>query len=241
MVRRVLVLLCALALSVGAGILSAAAPAVAVPTQSQTVTFTSAPPNGADWFYGTFGSPSVSYSVTASASSGLPVSFSFDPASADVCGYTAFGPATRPDMENVAFYGPGTCIIHADQAGNQDYLPAEQATMSFVVERVQPRLTALRGKRTLPGGTPTATFQATLQIPYSTSSMGTRPDGPYANQPVTFSVGGKEVCTGVTNQQGVATCTTRLRFPDWSRLRFSASYAGDRLYKPVSVTGYFLG
>ena len=75
---------------------------------AQSITFTTSP--GAAVVGG-------SYSVGASASSGLPVSFSLAPASSAVC--TISG-------ATVAFVGTGTCTIRANQAGNASYLPAPQ-------------------------------------------------------------------------------------------------------------------
>jgi hypothetical protein len=88
------------------------APAMSV----QSISFTTSPPTAV------VGS---SYSVGASASSGLPVSFSLAAGSADVC--TISG-------TTVAFVASGTCTVQANQAGNGSYLPAPQVTQSFDVE-----------------------------------------------------------------------------------------------------------
>jgi hypothetical protein len=83
----------------------------------QSISFTSSTPSGA--FVG-----GPTYGVSASASSGLPVGFSIDPASAGVC---ALSGAT------VSFVGSGTCTIRADQAGNGSYQAAPQVSQSFAV------------------------------------------------------------------------------------------------------------
>ncbi len=89
-----------------------------VPSKSvQSINFTSSPPAGA-----VVGGSA--YVVTASASSGLPVSFSVDPSSAGVC--TLSG-------ATVSLVGPGTCTIRAEQAGNGSYQAAAPASQSFVV------------------------------------------------------------------------------------------------------------
>jgi hypothetical protein len=50
------------------------------------------------------------------------------------------------------------------------------------------------------------------------------------------------VCSGTTNISGVATCTAPLPLLAWvTQLRFTASYAGNALYKPVTASGIFLG
>jgi hypothetical protein len=88
------------------------------PTKSvQSIQFTSNAPAAA-----TVGGSG--YSVSATASSGLTVSFSIAASSAAVC--TISGPA-------VSFTGPGTCTVAADQPGNGSYLPATQATQSLAV------------------------------------------------------------------------------------------------------------
>ncbi len=92
--------------------------AVATPSLSvQTINFTSAPPAGAT----AGGSP---YVVSASASSGLPVSFAADPTSAGVC--TVSG-------SSVSLVGSGTCTVDANQPGNGSYQAATQAQQSFAV------------------------------------------------------------------------------------------------------------
>jgi hypothetical protein len=83
----------------------------------QTIQMTSTPPAGA--VIG--GSP---YTVSATASSGLPVTLAVEPASAGVC--TLAG-------TTVSFTGAGTCTVDADQSGNSSYLPAAQVQQSFAV------------------------------------------------------------------------------------------------------------
>jgi hypothetical protein len=85
--------------------------------QDQTITFTSTPPALA-----TIGGPT--YTVTATASSGLTVTFTIDASAASVC--TVAG-------SMVSFIGGGTCVINANQAGNGTYNPAPQVQQSFPV------------------------------------------------------------------------------------------------------------
>ena len=66
-----------------------------------------------------------SYAVGASASSGLPVSFSLAPGSSGVC--TISGATVR-------FVGTGTCTVRANQSGNASYLAAPQVTQSVDVD-----------------------------------------------------------------------------------------------------------
>lgn len=205
--------------------LLSAPPAVAAPTQPQTVTFTSTAPEGADWFgtgYGAF-----DYIASASASSGLPVTYSIDPASANVC--RIYGEIGSQSGVYVGFLGPGTCTIHADQAGNDEYLPADQASQSFVLDRVKPTLAVLK-QTNWPGRK--RTFRATMVVPVAWNHWGYLED-----QVITFFVGGRPVCSGTTSGNGVATCTATLTVLEQLRHAFVASYAGDPLYKPVSRNG----
>ncbi|WP_210402491.1 fibronectin type III domain-containing protein [Thioclava sp. F28-4] len=88
------------------------------PTAGQTISF--ANPGAQD--YGT--SPTLS----ATASSGLPVSFSST--TTGVCTITAGGSLT--------FASTGTCSIDADQGGDSTYNPAPTVTQSFAVNAVVP-------------------------------------------------------------------------------------------------------
>ena len=64
----------------------------------------------------------ATYTVSATATSGLAVAFSVD--AAGVC--TVAG-------STVSFIGVGTCVIDADQAGDASFLPAPQVQQSFTV------------------------------------------------------------------------------------------------------------
>jgi len=84
---------------------------------SQTITFESTAPSSA-----TVGGPT--YTVAASASSGLTVTFSSGtPSVCTVSGTT------------VSFIAAGTCTIDANQAGNSNYNAAPQELQSFTVGR----------------------------------------------------------------------------------------------------------
>jgi hypothetical protein len=226
MARRLSTIVGFAVLASALALLSAPA-AVAAPNQPQTVTFTSAAPEGQDWFGGGF---FAEYLASATASSGLPVTYSIDPASADVC--TIVDDVAQGVL--VEYLGAGTCTIHADQAGNDEYLPAEQATLSFDLDRVQPELIVLRQKN---WPLRKRTFRATLSVPAAWNHWGWVEDGV-----VTFSVAGHPVCSGTMNDDtGVATCTATLSLVDWLRGSFVASFAGDKNYKPVSRKGPTVG
>jgi hypothetical protein len=90
----------------------------AVGKGSQTITFTSTPPANAISWGGNGGGGGTSFYIpSATASSGLAVSFTIDSSSSHVC-FIWNG--------IVAFFGKGTCIIYANQPGNATYLSAPQ-------------------------------------------------------------------------------------------------------------------
>ena len=84
---------------------------------SQTITFTSTAPGAA-----AVGGPT--YTVTATASSGLPVTFTIDASATSVCSISG---------STVSFIGGGMCVIDANQAGNANYNPAPAAQQAFAV------------------------------------------------------------------------------------------------------------
>jgi hypothetical protein len=84
---------------------------------SQTINFTSTAPNTA-----AVGEPP--YTVTATATSGLPVSLTIDSSAASVCSLSG---------AVVSFTGTGECVIDANQAGEGLYAPAAQVQQSFDV------------------------------------------------------------------------------------------------------------
>jgi hypothetical protein len=151
------------------------------PKSPQSISFTSSPPTGAT----AGGTP---YTMSADASSGLPVAFSAAPSSSGVC--TVAGAA-------VSFVGNGTCVVRADQAGSAGFEPAAQVSQSFAVGV----------------GTQTISFTST---PPSGAAMGNPAYTVTANAssglPVAFSAGAGSsgVCTvsgSTVTFVGVGTCT----------------------------------
>jgi hypothetical protein len=65
-----------------------------------------------------------SYTVTATATSGLPVTLTIDPNSTSICSIAA---------ATITFTALGTCRINANQAGNSNYEPAPQTQQSLSV------------------------------------------------------------------------------------------------------------
>jgi hypothetical protein len=95
------------------------------PLAAQTIAFTSSAPSAA--VYG-----AAPYTVTAAASSGLPVGFSAPASSNGIC--TVSG-------STVSLVGGGICTISANQAGNSSYAAAPQAQQSFTVARAAQTIT----------------------------------------------------------------------------------------------------
>ena len=84
----------------------------------QTITFTSANPSPV------VAAAGVTYTPTASATSGLRAAITIDPASSNVC--TLAGGV-------VSFTAAGTCLIDAKQPGNWVWAAATQAQQSVTV------------------------------------------------------------------------------------------------------------
>jgi hypothetical protein len=166
----------------------------AVPPSSQTIVFTSPPPPGA-----VVGGPD--YTVTASATSGLPVTFSIDGSSVGVC--TISGSTVSPA-------GAGTCVIDADQAGNGSFLAAPQAEQSFTVATPSLSVQSIDFTSTPPGAEVGDTY-----LVAAAASSGL----PVAFSADSSSAGICSVSGSSVSLDGVGTCTV------------SADQAGDASYQ----------
>lgn len=208
------------------------------PRQEQSVAFTSTPPVGLEWARGwKYGA----YLPTATATSGLPVQFSVDPASTGCHGRT--GPPA-PSFMVYTKLSPGTCIVHADQAGDEEFRPAARQTQTFEVLREQVQLSASKAGKGLLGLTPT-TFRAELKHDEAVGpgyvSAG------YEGQTLTFSVAGKVMCSGVTVFQvgdapfestAVATCKASIGLANaLSATTYTVTYAGNDLSLGATAVG----
>ena len=149
---------------------------VPVGVGSQTITFTSTAPGSA-----TVGGPT--YAVTATASSGLAVSFSSEtPLVCSVSGST------------VSFIAVGTCILDANQGGNANYNAAPQVQQSFAVGKGSQTITITS---TVPGA---AAVGGPTYMVAATASSGLA---------VSFSSETPSVCTlsgSTVSFVGVGTC-----------------------------------
>ncbi|MFT4058128.1 MAG: fibronectin type III domain-containing protein [Legionella sp.] len=135
--------------SSGTGPASAASNSV-IPQASQVITFT----NPGSQTYGT------SPTLTATASSGLPVTFTSSTTS--VCTITTSGTLT--------FISSGTCTINANQAGNAAYTAAPQVIQSFSVIKASQVITFTNPGPQTYGTSPTLTATASSGLPVTFTS-----------------------------------------------------------------------
>lgn len=223
----------ALAVAIGLSALVPGPAAAEAVKQPQTLHFTTEPPTNAVVFdrYGAV--------VLAESSSGLPVTISADP-NTPAC-WASSGPVIV--YGNVTLNHGGPCTIFADQPGDETYAPAQRITMTFQIARAQTYATASKASKGLAGLSPT-TFRATL------SRDGWFGPGqavmPFVGAPITFSVGGRTMCTATTvhvddgSFWGVAsaTCKAAIGLPAALKYKsYTASYAGSQDFTPSAATG----
>jgi len=150
-------------------------------TRQQVIALASPPPVGA------VGGPT--YVPTATASSGLPVILSIDPSSGMACSLSG---------QMVTFTHVGTCVIDANQVGNDFYDAAPEVQQSIVVEAIAITTTAL------PSGTANVGYSVTLSAiggnpPYTWKvTSGSLPKGFKLNKS-TGVISGKTKQVGTLN------------------------------------------
>jgi large repetitive protein len=127
-VGRACLAMSAVGMAVMAGGLGLSTASAAVATQ--TITFKAGPANAG---------AGTTYTPAATASSGLPVTFTIDATSSTVCSIAA---------GKVTFNSIGTCTIDGNQAGNAAFSPAPQVQQSITVAQ----------------GTQTITFTSTAPV-----------------------------------------------------------------------------
>jgi hypothetical protein len=172
----------------------------------QTIAFTSTPPTN----------PVVtgSYTINATASSGLTVAFSVDANStAGAC--TLSGSV-------VSFTGAGSCIIDANQAGDANYLAAAQMQQLIAIGKTTSTVT-------LQSSLDPATFGQSVM--FTATVAGLAPTGT-----VTFMLGSSTLCANVALVGNAATCTTTA-LPT-AHNAISAVYSGDLNNAPSLPTTY---
>jgi uncharacterized repeat protein (TIGR03803 family) len=157
------------------------------------------------------------FTVSATATSGLPVSFaSLTPGVCMVSGNT------------VTLASAGTCIIEASQPGNTTYAAAQPVDRSFQVAKALTSMALTASPGPYVSGVP-ITFTARI-----TSSFGPPPDG----ETVTFRSGSRpgQLCSAKLSG-GVATCTTSALAVGMDSV--TASYAGDSNFAGSTATVRF--
>jgi hypothetical protein len=137
--------------------------------------------------------------LTATASSGLPVS------------YTVTGPATVSGS-TLTIIGAGTVTVTASQAGNSNYGAATPVSQSFTVSKA-PSATRLTAATTTP--TKGQADQLTATVTGAGQPRGT----------VLFTAGSTSLCTSTLGTSGVATCSYVPA--DTGSVTVSAQYQGD--------------
>jgi ribosomal protein S11 len=98
-------------------------------------------------------------SLSATASSGLAVTFGVSSGPCTVSGIT------------LTVTGTGTCVVAANQAGNTDYLAAAQVTQSVRVNQAALTVTASNFSRAYGASNPTLTYSITGYVNGDTSSV----------------------------------------------------------------------
>jgi hypothetical protein len=166
----------------------------------QTISFTSTapvnPPVGA------------TYTPTATATSGLPVTFSIASGSTSVC---SIGAANLVNLNAV-----GSCVIQADQAGSPDVFGAPQVTQTVNVVAAPKASQTISFTSTAPSSppvgatyTPTATASSGLPVAFSIASGSSSVCSLGAANLVTFNAAGS--CVIQADQAGDAGFATALR------------------------------
>jgi hypothetical protein len=164
---------------------------------SQTITFTSKPPDSA--------APRQTYHVAAQGgASGNPVTFTIDPPSTPICSITG---------ATVTFNKPGSCVIDANQAGNDTYAAAAQAQLTITVSRARRRTQSI-------SFTPPASAFVGGSATLSATGGG-------SDNPVVFTVdpASAEVCT-ITN-------ATTVNYTAVGNCVINANQAGNAKYRPA--------
>ncbi len=203
---------------------------------SQAISFSSMPPVPA-----AVGGPD--YLISASASSGLPVTFAAAPASAGIC--TVSG-------STVSLAGAGTCSVVASQAGNAVYDQADPVLQSFTVGPGAPALSpqTISFTSTAPGGavvggayTVAASASSGLAVVFTIASASA---GVCTVAGAAVSLVGAGVCTINANQAGNTSYEPALQVqqsfsvstppPASQTISFTSSAPGSAVYGGVPYT-----
>ncbi|MGA2890184.1 MAG: choice-of-anchor D domain-containing protein [Terracidiphilus sp.] len=186
---------------------------------TQTITFGAIPTQAVN--------TSVGVALTATASSGLPVSFtSTTPAACTVSASTA------------TLLAAGTCTIQANQAGNSAYAAAPAVTQSFTVESANPLTGTSFGSMNIGSvGSPTP---VTITFP-TAATLGSVSVLTQGATGLDFNNAGAGTCTAGTSYNEGGSCTVNVTFtPTFAGSRYGAIVLEDRSGK-VIATSYLQG
>jgi hypothetical protein len=178
-----------------------------ISASNQTITFAPLPDR-------TFGD--ADFTVTATASSGLAVSF------------TAAGSCTVAGS-TVHITGAGSCTITASQAGNANFNPAPDVSRTFAIAKE-------KTTTTYTGTTGNVLYGSTVALSGVLKTIG---GSPISGKTLTLTLGsgaGAQTCTGTTNASGSASCSVTVLQAVGSQ-PVSASFAGDANYLASSGSG----
>ncbi|MGD0416945.1 MAG: hypothetical protein ABSA80_16415 [Terriglobales bacterium] len=172
---------------------------------SQTITFTTPPPTTAGY--------NTSFAVVATASSGLPVT------------YTSSGVCTNSGATYTITAAKGTCSVQVNQSGNSDYLPAPTLTANVTAIKATP-------VASFTGAPASAVYGATFTVT-ATANSGTTPN---------ITATGACVINGttVTMTSGTGTCTMTVKWAanaDYYALSLTQKTKAEPITPTVSFTG----
>jgi RNA polymerase sigma factor (sigma-70 family) len=218
---------------------------VGVPQEAQRVTITSSAPTSP-----TFGS---TYPVNATSDSGAPVTFSVDPKTSNsAC--VVNDPDLTDSTAKVTIDHAGTCIIDADQPGNDDYSPAATAQQSVLVARLAQKVSFTTTPPTNPALRSTYTVGATSDSggpisfsvdPQTTNSACVVTDNDPTDTRATVTFNHVGTCLLDAAQDG----TTRDGYADYQpastakpqRIDVPTSLSLDAIVDPNRTIGDFFG
>ena|GEM_PF-1377450 len=171
--------------------------------------------------------PGGSFTVSATGgASGNAVVFSIAAASASICVAGGSNGAT------ISMLGAGSCVVHADQAGDANYAAAAQATLAVAIARKTTTVALSASANPVAGGTP---------VVLTATVAGDPPSGTvdFCDGAATASAGcagGTAVCAARPLAPGAidasATCSVVLASGTHT---LTAYYAGDPNFAPVAT------
>lgn len=166
--------------------------------------------------------PGGTYSVRASASSGLTPSLAITTGAGTVCSINA---GTSPAV--VSFLATGTCVVTASQPGNASYTAANSLTQTISVGALNQSITFAQP--------PATTITAPPFLVSATASSGLG---------VTFTSSTPSVCTvsaaGLVDPQSVGTCTIEATQPGNAQYAAASTVPQSFPVNPVPPTGPFI-